>query len=125
MFQSNFGDQLIKFVKSFECTTTKDLADEIEKWRQAEISEAESRELFHKINRINDKAQSILPFCDEYRIKAQVVQALERLLRSNTGPRLCTIHKAKGLEAEYAYLLRPDLVPGPWIEEGSEEYKQE
>lgn len=122
---SNFGEQLIKFVNSFEVTTTEDLANEIEKWRKKEIAEAESRELFHKINRINDKARSLLPFCDEYRIKAQVVNALERLLRSDTGPRLCTIHKAKGMEAEHAYLLRPDLVPGPWIDPDSEEYKQE
>jgi len=125
MVMSNFGEQLIKFVKGFEVTKTEDLAREIEIWRKREIAEAESRELFHKINRINDKAQSILPFCDEYKIKSQVVQALERLLRSDNGPRLCTIHKAKGLEATYAYLLRPDLVPGPWIEEGTEEYAQE
>jgi superfamily I DNA/RNA helicase len=125
MVMSNFGEQLIKFVKSFDVTNTEDLAREIEIWRKKEIAEAESRELFHKINRINDKARSILPFCEEFRIKSQVVQALERLLRSDSGPRLCTIHKAKGLEAEYAYLLRPDLVPGPWIEPDTEEFKQE
>lgn len=125
MVMSNFGEQLIKFVKGFPVTTTEDLAREIEIWRKKEIAEAEDRELFHKINRINDKARSILPFCKEFRIKGQVVQALERLLRSDSGPRLCTIHKAKGLEAEYAYLLRPDLVPGPWIEPDTEEYLQE
>lgn len=125
MVMSNFGEQLIKFVKSFDVTRTEDLAREIEIWRTKEIAEAESRELFHKINRINDKARSILPFCEEFRIKSQVVQALEKLLRSDSGPRLCTIHKAKGLEAEYAYLLRPDLVPGPWIEPDTEEFAQE
>ena len=125
MVMSNFGEQLIKFVKSFEVVNTEDLSNEIEKWRKKEVAEAERRELFHKINRINDKAQSIQPFCKEYRIKAQVVQALERLLRAESGPRLCTIHKAKGLEATYAYLLRPDLVPGPWIDPDSEEFKQE
>ncbi len=125
MVMSNFGEQLIKFVKSFDVTTTEDLANEIEKWRRQEIMDAEDRELYHKIDRIDDKARSILPFCEEYRIKSQVVQALERLLRSDTGPRLCTIHKAKGLEAEYAYLLRPDLVPAPWIEEDTVEYLQE
>jgi superfamily I DNA/RNA helicase len=125
MVMSNFGEQLIKFVKNFDVTSTEDLAHEIEIWRKKEIAEAESRELYHKINRINDKAQSILPFCKEFKIKAQVVQALERLLHAESGPRLCTIHKAKGLEADYAYLLRPDLVPGPWIPEDSEEFKQE
>ena len=125
MVMSNMGERLIKFVKSFDVTKTEDLAREIEAWRYKEVKEAEDRELYHKINRINDQAQSILPFCEEYRIKSQVVQALERLLRADNGPRLCTIHKAKGLEAEYAYLLRPELVPGPWIEEGTEEYKQE
>ena len=125
MVLSNFGDQLIKFVKRFDVTTTEDLAREIEVWRKKEIAEAESRELYHKINRINDKAQSLLPFCEEFKIKAQVIQALERLLHADNGPKLCTIHKAKGLEADFAYLLRPDLVPGPWIPEDSEEYKQE
>lgn len=125
MVMSNFGESLIKFVRSFDVTTTKDLAREVEVWRKKEIAEAESRELYHKLNPINDKAQSILAFCEEYKIKSQVVTALERLLNSESGPKLCTIHKAKGLEADYAYLLRPDLVPGPWIDRDSDEYVQE
>lgn len=125
MVMSNFGEQLIKFVKKQDAHTTKELSREIEKWRVKEISLAEDRELYHKINRINDKAASLLPFCVEYQTKLEVVEALERLLRSRTGPKLCTIHKAKGLEAKTAYLLCPDLVPAPWIEVGTEEYAQE
>lgn len=125
MVMTNMGERLIKFVKRFDVTTTDDLWKEIEKWRYNEVKEAEDRELYHKINRINDQARCLRPFCEQYKIKAQVVQALERLLHSDSGPRLCTVHKAKGLEADSAYLLRPDLLPGPWIEEGTEEYKQE
>jgi len=125
MVMSNFGEQLIKFVKKLKSDDTKGMSHEIEKWRVAEIREAEDRELHHKINRINDKAASLQPFCVQYHHKREVVEALERLLRSRTGPRLCTIHKAKGLEAQTAYILCPDLLPAPWVEEGTEEYTQE
>lgn len=51
---------------------------------------------------------------------------LELLLNSQVGPVLCTIHKAKGLEWDGVYLLRPDLIPAPWVDElDVEEMQQE
>lgn len=125
LVMSNFGEGLITFVKNFKSTTTEDLRKELEAWRLKSVTEAQEEGLYHKINRIQDKAECIEPFCDEFEIKSQVVAGLERLLRSTTGPTLCTIHKSKGLEAENIYLLRPDLVPAPWIDPHSEEYQQE
>jgi DNA helicase-2/ATP-dependent DNA helicase PcrA len=50
---------------------------------------------------------------------------LELLLNSEVGPVLCTIHKAKGLEWENVYLVRPDLIPAPWVNEFDEEEMQQ
>lgn len=51
---------------------------------------------------------------------------LELLLNSTVGPVLCTVHKAKGLEWDNVYLIRPDLMPAPWVDElNEEEMRQE
>lgn len=112
---SNFGKDIIKFVRSFKVKTSSELREELQEWKDREVQKAEARNWYGKANIIRDKYDALMPFCDAFEFKIQVVAALQQLLAGNLGPTLCTIHKAKGLEAEVVYILRPDLLPAPFV----------
>lgn len=113
---SNFGKDLVKFVKSFDAKTTKQLMKELSKWREQEAALAESHGWWGKAAMINDKYDALIPFCQLYELRVQVAGALHQLLNTNVGPTLSTIHKAKGQESENVYILRPDLMPARYAQ---------
>jgi DNA helicase-2/ATP-dependent DNA helicase PcrA len=41
------------------------------------------------------------------------------------GVWLSSVHRAKGLENDRIFILKPELLPGPWAEEGTWQYEQE
>jgi len=116
---SSFGKDIIKFVKTFKVRTAQELHDELSKWRDIEVAKAEERKWFGKARAIADKYEALVPFCEAFDLKVQVVAALQQLLTGNVGPKLSTIHKAKGLEADTVYILRPDLLPAPFAKTAS------
>jgi len=116
---SSFGKDIVKFVRGFKVKTTIELQDELRIWRDVEVNRAEVRNWYGKANMIRDKYEALVPFCHAFEFKTQVVAGLQRLLNSNVGPKLSTIHKAKGLEAETVYILRPDLLPAPFAKTAS------
>lgn len=112
--KSSFGKDITKFVRSFKVKTSEELLDELTDWRDREVKRAEERKWFGKANLVKDRYEALVPFCDAFDLKIQIVAALERLLNSCVGPTLSTIHKAKGLEAKDVFILRPDLLPAPF-----------
>ena len=111
---SSFGKDIVQFVRSFKVNTAQELHEGLRKWRDIEVEKAEERKWFGKANIIRDKYEALVPFCEAFDTKMEVVGALKQLLTCNTGPTLSTIHKAKGLEADTVYILRPDLLPAPF-----------
>ncbi len=116
---SSFGKDLIKFVKTFEVKTAQELQKELAEWRDIEVKKAEERKWFGKARLVQDKYDALVPFCEIFGLRIEVVAALQQLLTCNTGPTLSTIHKAKGLEADTVYILRPDLLPAPFAKTAS------
>ncbi len=112
--KSSFGKDITKFVQKFKVKTAEELRTELTTWRDVEAKKAEARGWFGKANLIRDRYEALIPFCDAFEFKLQIVGALQRLLTSSVGPTLSTIHKAKGLEAKHVFILRPDLLPAPF-----------
>jgi len=116
---SSFGKDLVKFVKTFKVKTAQELQEALREWKEVEVAKAEERKWFGKANMIKDKYDALIPFCEIFDLRVQVVAALQQLLTCNAGPTLSTIHKAKGLEADTVYILRPDLLPAPFARTAS------
>jgi len=107
----DFAKELTKLIERMGVPTTVELSVKLEAWRKRETEKAISLRREHLIPIIDDKVDCILPFCEEFDYAIQVKGAIQNLTESKQGPRLSSIHKAKGLEADHAYILRPDLMP--------------
>ena len=122
---SNFLDSFQGFVKGFRVDTTRELVKKVESWETKKVDEAiEKGEGRGKIAQIHDKAETVRALCEDYTLVSDVVRLVQSLSRGTSGPTFSTIHKAKGLEAESVYIIRPDLVPSPFAE-GGDARKQE
>ena len=122
---SNFLDSFQGFVKGFRVDTTRELVAKVESWETKKVDEAiEKGEGRGKIAQIHDKAETVRALCEDYTLVSDVVRLVQSLSRGSSGPTFSTIHKAKGLEAESVYIIRPDLVPSPFAE-GGDARKQE
>lgn len=108
---TDFAKELIRLIDKLGGGSTAQLRVRLLRWQDEEIAKAMKMNREHLIDLIQDKVDSLLPFMDEYQFALQVKNAIEHLSMNTAGPRLSSIHKAKGLEAEHVYILRPDLLP--------------
>lgn len=107
----NFGDQMVKFLKRFQANDMESFWDELAQWKQEQLADAEEREQWNRYDRIQDKYDSICMVGDGAANPSQIVQRFEKLFEPKEAPKLGTIHKGKGMEAGYVYLLYPELIP--------------
>jgi len=104
------GD-LIRLIDRLSASTSAQLILRLREWQEIETKKAIAMRRDHLIDAIDDKVNSLIPFCEEYPFPLQIKAAIQHLQQNTTGPRLSSIHKAKGMEAEHVYILRPDLMP--------------
>jgi superfamily I DNA/RNA helicase len=121
---SNFLDSFQGFIHSFKCTESKDLQKKLDLWYKKETDASKDKGFRSKIEALRDKYETLSLFCAEFQSVAEIIDCVKRLATGNRGPTFATIHKAKGLEHERVFILRPDLLPSPWAE-SPEQVQQE
>ena len=114
--RTNHGKDLIGFVKRFDADSCADLRVKLQAWYSKEHKEASEKGKSGKLAFIEERKHIVLSFIDECTDVRDIINTLYKLLESKTGPILSTIHKAKGLEADTVFLLRPDLLPSKFAE---------
>jgi hypothetical protein len=113
----DIGTGLIKLINKLQCNTVGQLSDSLEQWRYAEASKASAKSNEVKAQQVNDKADSLEVFINQCRTTDNVecvTKKIEALFDNGNGVMLSTVHKAKGLEADNAYILQSDLMPLQW-----------
>lgn len=115
--RSNALEGLQSFIKRFKTSDTQELCRRVERWLTKETLAAEAKGMAWKVASLEDKAATVRALCEGFRTVDEVLGVVRQLSEGRAGPIFSTIHKAKGLEAEHVYFLRPDLVPGWWIKE--------
>lgn len=125
----DIGAGLISLIKKLAGRTNDlhVLAERMDAYREKEVSAALAKHQDGKAQSIADKCDSILALIDTLTPEDadDGVQALVRIINgmfSDNGPNittLCTVHRAKGLEAERAFILDAELMPSkmarqPW-----------
>jgi superfamily I DNA/RNA helicase len=104
---TNMGMELTKFIGKLEGTTSRDALRSLEQWRVAQLDKAKSDA---RISAIIERYDCVKPFLEEYKLKMQAQHALNSVIASESGIRICTIHKSKGLEAKSVYFVKPELL---------------
>jgi superfamily I DNA/RNA helicase len=74
---------------------------------------------------LRDQAECLKIFATFGKTLAQAVAYAEHLFKQQGTIKLSTGHKAKGLEAGRAILIRPDLTPAPWVDQEDAESMQQ
>jgi len=74
-----------------------------------------------------DRAECVIALCDGVAQVEDLCGKIKDVFRDGGGDQvvLSTVHKAKGLEARDVYILRPDLLPGPWAQQAWEHVQEE
>jgi superfamily I DNA/RNA helicase len=117
---SNALEGLSTFIKKQRVNTISELYPKLDRWLEREKLAAEAKGMDWKVAALEDKHATILSLCEGFAFVDEVLNVLRQLSEGRSGPLFSTIHKAKGLEAESVYFLRPDLVPGWWVEKPAE-----
>lgn len=110
---SNFLEVLEKFIEDFDAQSSKDLRTKLDVWYGKEKTLCENSGRFGRLSGIEDRYQTLVAFCEKFDSVDEIIRTIRQLATSTNGPRIATIHKAKGLEADHVFILRPDLLPSP------------
>lgn len=76
---------------------------------------------------LNDKVDTIIAISDNCQITGEVIQRIERIFSQDQGEGVSfsSVHRAKGLEANRVFILRPELMPHPAAEGKPTQEQQE
>jgi DNA helicase II / ATP-dependent DNA helicase PcrA len=113
--RSNAIEGLGSFIRKFRTSDVRHMLAKLDLWLDKETLAAEAKGMDWKIASLKDKADTVRALAEGFTLVDEVLNLLRQLAEGKTGPIFSTIHKAKGLEADHVYFLRPDLVPGWWI----------
>jgi DNA helicase II / ATP-dependent DNA helicase PcrA len=109
---SNFLDSFQGFIRGFKSTYTSDLVAKLDRWYEREREAARKAGKRGKLLALSDKYDTVKLLCKEFPRVEDMLLMVRRLSESRSGPIFATIHKAKGLEHEHIYVLRPDQLGG-------------
>ncbi len=127
---SNFLESFSAFVKKHGKGITKieDFRKRVDAWYVKESEKLDAQGVGKRSNRraaLSDRRETFLCLAERVSTVDELLLFVSRIANSTEGPIFATIHKSKGLEAEKVHLLRPDLVPPPWVDPESPNAAQE
>ena len=110
----DIGKGLVTLIKKSCATDVSDLIDWMGRWKSKEMEKAIRIGAEDKIAYITDRFETLYALTDGADTVAQVAERCQSLFADEkSGVTLSTVHRAKGLEADRVFIIRPDLMPHP------------
>lgn len=113
------GDGLKNLIKKMNVNTLEKLTERLQAYMMREVEKAKKADDDKKIEAITDKVGCILFMIDglreDRRSIAFLEQGIDYLFKDKSKcVKLCTLHKAKGLEADRVFWLNRSECPSTW-----------
>lgn len=110
----DIGNGLRSLILKSKTSEVPDLFEWLHNWEAKEIEKAMRIGADGKIQNIQDRVETIYALSDSANSVTEILERCTSMFSDEkNGVLLSTVHKAKGLEAERVFILRPDLMPHP------------
>jgi len=115
--------------RGFAALGWENFGEAVQQWLQAERVKLEKRKADEgRFQALSDRAECLTVIWSSSTINT--LRDFEKTVKGifsddRPGIQLSSVHRSKGLENERVYIIRPELLPGPWAEEGTWQYEQE
>lgn len=122
------GQSLRRLVERQKAKGIEQLAEKLAKWHTREVEKAAAKDKQEKIQALDDKFETLMFMIEHLPETERTVPELCRVIDTMFAEKknatvLCTIHKAKGLEAETVWWLNSSQCPMKWAK--GWQYQQE
>lgn len=109
--QSAFLERMESFINGFDASLSVDLMRKLNAWYAKESEQCSQRSNWRRLAHADDKFKTIELLAKEFKTTREILDAIRKLSTSSQGPRISTIHRAKGLEEEKVFIMAPNLLP--------------
>lgn len=121
----DIGKSLQSFINKFNESDLNTLIRKINGYLDAETSKFMAREAYEKIQQLQDKVDTIFAIAEGATSVSDLSMRIESIFSDEVeGVVFSTVHKAKGLEAERIFILRPDLLPHPMAKKSDQKQQE-
>ena len=110
----SIGKNLVSLIKKMKADNLQTFFQRLQDWEYKKINTLVAAGKHHKIPEVYDKVKTIFALADGANTVQELIDRCNTLFSDErVGITLSTVHKAKGLEAQNVFILRPDLLPHP------------
>lgn len=110
----DIGRSIVTLVRKTRANDLPSMLSAIHDWQVKQVDKLMRFEKKSQIQLVYDKVSTIEALADNCNTVADLINACEAMFSDEkNGVTLSSIHKAKGLEADNVFILRPDLLPHP------------
>lgn len=122
----DIGKNIAELVERFQSSTLEELDISLGEYFQREYTKLMDRGKEMAAISLKDQVEVIRCFMSECKTPGELVNRIGMIFSDdNEGIVFSSVHRAKGLESENIFILRPDLMPHPKAKAGTWEAVQE
>lgn len=123
---TDIGKGLISLLEKMKAETVHDLLINLDEYKRKEMDKLLLANKASQAASLADKVETLVAISDGCYTMQDVVSKIESVFSdSSEGVTFSSVHRAKGLQADRVFLLRPELMPHPMAQKDWEMQQEE